>query len=201
MRTMHDQLMSALDPSDPATIGRLLDFHRAHFGDTRMEEGEGDGDGKDDNRDGKDTGREDEPADLGDAGKRALKAERDARAAEKKRADDLEAEIAKRDAEKLTDQQRIEKERDDAKSGESKAVLKASQYEAAAEAGLPLSMARRINGGSPEEMLTDAKALKAELEEHGKTKPAPDPSQGGRGGSNTSSVADAKAEYLESRKQ
>lgn len=41
--------------------------------------------------------------------------------------------------------------------------LKAQQYEAAEQAGLPLSWAKRISGTTPEEMLADAKQLKTDM--------------------------------------
>lgn len=55
--------------------------------------------------------------------------------------------------------QRWESEKSELTSRATAAELKVAQYDAAAEAGLDLKMARRIQGGTPEEMLADAKEL------------------------------------------
>jgi hypothetical protein len=120
---------------------------------------------------------------LGEAGKRALQAERDARSAAEKRASEAEAQVQKFKDANLTDQQRLEKERDDAKSVASSAQLTLARYEAAEKAGIPLSWAKRLVGATPDELVADAKAVKAELDSKSTgRKPAPDPSQGGAGG-------------------
>lgn len=190
-------------PAGTITPQAILDFHRATFGDLRMEDDDkddkGDGDKTDD-----DKGKPGDPANLGDAGKRALQAERDARTAEKKRADTAEAKLADIEKSQMTEQQRIEKERDDAKSAASGATMKLGQYEAAAEAGLPLSWAKRVTGDTPAERLADAKAMAADLAAKANGgKPKPDPSQGkGAGdGARASSVQQARDDYLASRQK
>lgn len=86
-----------------------------------------------------------------------LRKERDEKAALQKQLDEIN------DKNKTDEQRKTEadekRERDAAA-----AVLKAAQYEAAAAAGLPLSWAKRITGSTPEEMATDAKELKAEMD-------------------------------------
>ena len=108
----HAQIMAQLDPSDPATIQRLIDHRRAHFGDARMEADAT----SDDTQETPDGGEGEQPEGderLGEGGKKALQAEREARAAEKRRADAAEARLKELDDAKLTDQQRLEAERDE----------------------------------------------------------------------------------------
>lgn len=137
-----------------------------------------------------------DPADLGDAGKRALQAEREALAAARERVRELEAE-------KLGAQQRAEQERDDARSKLTVAETKVAQYEAAEKAGLPLTWAKRLVGSTAAELEADAKAIAADLPApKGSPTPKPDPSQGKGSGHDkvaAGSVAQAKEDYLASR--
>lgn len=186
----HAQIMAQLDPSDPTTITRLLDHRRATFGAFRMELDDGDTSGGEPGEKAPEQGGDDEQ--LGEGGKKALQAERDARAAEKKRADAAEARLQELDDAKLSDQQRLEKERDEARSMADTATAKAARYEAAEAAGIPLSWAKRLTGDTPEELLADAKSIKEQLPPNA---PKPDPSQGGSGGRTGNTLADAAEDY------
>lgn len=88
-----EQILRDLDPSNPASIQALIDFHRHTFDGFLMKDGDdgaaGGGDGKDgkpggdnggDGKDGQDGKAGDGDAPLGPAGIKALQAERDARA-------------------------------------------------------------------------------------------------------------------------
>ena len=55
--------------------------------------------------------------------------------------------------------QRWEAEKSELSTRASTAETRLAQYDAAAEAGLDLAMAKRVQGGTPEEMLADAKSL------------------------------------------
>lgn len=81
-----DQILRDLDPTNPATIQALIDFHKVTFGGWSME-GEGDtGTGEQGDKPD-DTGDKPEDKPLGPNGEKALQSERDARKA-------LESELA-----------------------------------------------------------------------------------------------------------
>ena len=187
----HAQIMAQLDPSDPATIQRLIDHRRAHFGDARMEADATSDDTQEtpDNGDGEQSEGDER---LGEGGKKALQAEREARAAEKRRADAAEARLKELDDAKLTDQQRLEAERDEYRSKADSAGATLAKYEAAEAAGIPLTWAKRLTGSTPEELLADAKSIKEQLAPSG---PKPDPSQGGADGRTGNTLADAMDDY------
>jgi len=131
--------------------------------------------------------KDDKP--LGPAGESALKAERDARKALEKQLADLAPlkQLAgmlggqptgdgKTDLERLTE--RLSQHETELAS-ERQARWRA---EIVAETGLPVALAARLQGGTREELLADAAALKALIPEPtGPRTPAPDPSQGARG--------------------
>lgn len=130
----------------------------------------------------------------------SLQTERDREAAARKAA---ESKVKEHDDAKLSETDRLTKERDEAKAEASTNRTLVSRYEAAEEAGLPLSWARRLVGDTPEALAEDAKRMKADLDERSKPAgPRNDPSQGGgRGdGGSVTSVSSAKEEYLERRR-
>ena len=87
-----DQILADLDPTRPETIQALIDFHRQTLGGYVMEDDGKDDKGKNDDK-GKDSGAGDKPKDgksddggddekdLGEAGKKAIRSEREARKA------------------------------------------------------------------------------------------------------------------------
>ena len=204
--------MSTIKPS-PLDVDALLAFHRATFGDARMEADDPDG-----GHDAPETDNErPTPADLGDPGKKALAAERAAkREAEKKaneaaaRAAELEAKIAEFERSKMDAQDRLAAERDDwrKKYEEQAAVAAARELEllrrdVAHDKGLPPGLARRLQGSSREELEADADQLMGDLptpQPQTPRVPRPDPSQGSaheaKGGRPTT-VADAMREARE----
>lgn len=189
-RTIH-----GIDVTAPGGIAALMDFHRLTFGDAVME---GDGTPPPPGADAA-PGAETPPvvpdeSKLGDGGKAAIAAERQAAKDAKAALTTAQAELQKyKDAEK-TAEERAADRLSAAEKVASESTRKALQYEAAAAAGLPLSAASRISGATAEEMATDATALKALI---GNGKPAdilppPDPSQGsGGGGAKPTSLNDA----------
>lgn len=220
-----DPPMTTTKPS-PLDVDALLAYHRTQFGDARME------------ADTDDTGSDNEPAEkrqddtddrsdgddrdgdrLGDAGKRALEAERRAkRAAEREARDaaarsaELEAQIAEYKRAEMDDQERLAAERDDwrKKYEEQAAQLAARELDllrrdVAAEKGLPAGMARRLSGTTREELEEDADDLAALVAKPTDVPPAarvpkPDPSQGATGsGSRASTVTAAMERYMASR--
>jgi hypothetical protein len=126
---------------------------------------------------------DDKPDDLGDAGKKALAAERDARkAAEKELAKYRKADQDKADADKTEAEKRA--------AAEQRAVdaeLRATRLEVAHEKGLTPAQAKRLVGTTREEFAADADEILRDFPT-APAKPAapkPDPSQGARGETKT----------------
>ena len=144
-----------------------------------------------------------DPADLGDAGKRAIAAERAARTEAEKRATAAEAEVEKYRKANETEAERQARELDDAKKNAEQAAGLVARYEAAETAGLPLSMAKRLIGATPEELAADAAQLAQTLAAQPSGTPREDPSQGAgnTGSGRTTSVAEAMAELKASREK
>ncbi|PSR63991.1 MULTISPECIES: hypothetical protein [Nocardia] len=154
------------------------------------------------------SGETEPPADsteLGEGGKNALTAERAARKAAEKARREAEAKLkAIEDANKTEEQRREERMRELEKD-----AAKATRYEAANAAGLPLSMAGRLVGDTLEELVADAEALKAELAgvkpaETPPAPPIPKPDRRQGGGQNNAtggSMAAGRDEYRARKQQ
>jgi hypothetical protein len=116
---------------------------------------------------------------LGDAGKKALAAEREQRkAAEKELAKYRKAEAEKAEADKSEAEKRAAAEQRAAD-----AELRATRLEVAHEKGLTPAQAKRLVGATKEELEADADEILRDFPT-GTAKPAapkPDPSQGARG--------------------
>lgn len=136
-----------------------------------------------------------EPAELGDAGKKALAEERKRAAVAEKEAKALKARLDEIETANLS-------ELDKAKNRASEAETRLSQIEqtntrmrVALEAGLPLEDVDRIKGETEDELLADAKSLAARLGKTAAT-PKPDPSQGARDGEAGTSTGDQFASAI-----
>lgn len=105
-------------------------------------------------------GQQGDPNALGDAGKRALQAEREARQKAESRAAALEKQIA--DANKTAEEKAADALRDAQALAQTNAA-KALRYEVAAELGVPLAMAARLVGNTREEIAADAAVLLAQI--------------------------------------
>lgn len=122
-----------------------------------------------------------ETDDLGDAGKKALAAERDARkAAEKELAKYRKAEADKADADKSEAEKRAAAERRAVD-----AELRATRLEVAHDKGLTLAQAKRLVGSTRDELEADADEILKDFPVAPAAPvrgvPAPDPSQGAKG--------------------
>lgn len=156
---------------------------------------------------------------LGDGGKKAIDAERARARAAERRAAEAEAKLKAAADEKLSDQEKVAKRAAEAEDRAVKAEGRALRYEAAAESGLPLTLAMRLQGSTKEELLADAESLKSQLapaatatngDGQGGTEPPataanrriprPDMSQGGGRPTDGKSIA-AGAALFEQRKQ
>lgn len=195
------------DLSAPGAVDALLAFHRAVFGGARMEAD--DEDGQPDEQQDEQKPPEKEPESrsdsdgLGDAGRKAIAAERKAAREEKRRADEAQAQLEDLRRQQMTEQERAVAERDDARKQleEANARLAAfeqerTRNEVAAAKGLSLAQARRLSGTTREEFEADADAFKAELAAVAAPPvPKPDPSAGAVDSGKPSSVADAMRAY------
>ena len=195
------------DLSAPGAVDALLAFHRAVFGGACMEADDEDGQPDEQQGEQKPPEKEPEPRSdsdgLGDAGRKAIAAERKAAREEKRRADEAEAQLEELRRQQMTEQERAVAERDDARKQleEANARLAAfeqerTRNEVAAAKGLSLAQARRLSGTTREEFEADADAFKAELAAVAAPPvPKPDPSAGAVDSGKPSSVADAMRAY------
>lgn len=114
-------------------------------------------------------------AELGEGGKKALKAERDARAAAEKALAEAKAELDKIAAANMSDLERAQKEAKDAQETAAKATADALRFRVAAQHGISEEDAELFLTG------TDAETLNRQatrLKERTPTAPQPDLSQG-----------------------
>ncbi|MFM9703599.1 hypothetical protein [Streptomyces galilaeus] len=140
-----------------------------------------------------DTGQQDDGATtLGEGGKKALEAERRARAAAEKTAtaaqkklDDLAKKLQAFEDRDKTEAQKLAERAQTAEAEAAKASARLLRFEVAADKKLPAGWANRLQGSSKEELEADAEALLKELGETrqrqspnydgGVRKPAPAP--------------------------
>lgn len=100
---------------------------------------------------------------LGDAGKRAIDAERKARKAAEQRAADAEAKVkAAEDADK-TEVERLQGQVADLSKKLDGESARADRFEVAVSKGLSLTQARRLVGATKDELEADADELRADL--------------------------------------
>lgn len=112
-------------------------------------------------KDEKETGATSE--ELGEAGKRALEAERKARRAAESRAKELEAKVKEAEDAEKTELEKLQGQVADLTKKAEAAEAKADRFEVAAAKGLSLAQARRLVGSTKEELEADADALRADL--------------------------------------
>ena len=124
---------------------------------------------------------------LGDAGKKAIQSERDARKAAVKRADDLAAELkAIKDAQ-LSDDDRAKQEAASTAAELAELRTDANRKTVALEKGVPAELLQFLTGGTKEDMEAQAETL-ISLINAPKT-PKADPSQGAAGSTPKRSTA------------
>ena len=97
--------------------------------------------------------------DLGDAGKKALDAERRDKRAAEKRAADLEARLKDFEDRDKTEQERLTERAAAAEKRAEDLEVRALRLEVASENGLTAAQAKRLVGGTREELESDAKEL------------------------------------------
>lgn len=145
-----------------------------------------------------------DPAELGDAGKKALQAERDRAAAAEKRVKELEAAVKEREDAELSEVDRLTKQLQerDARIGELESTATQSgldliRYQVATEKGIPSAWVARLQGTDRESFEADADALLPSLRtDNPNPTPKADPSQGAGDGGGSVSNAQAFANAL-----
>lgn len=103
------------------------------------------------------------PGELGDAGKRALDAERKARRDAEKRAQAAEAKVKEAEDAEKTEVERLQGQVTDLTKRAEASEAKATRFEVAAAKGLSLAQARRLVGSTKEELEADADEMRTEL--------------------------------------
>lgn len=127
---------------------------------------------------------DDGDADLGDAGKKALQREREARKAAEKAKAEADAKIKEYENAQLSERERLEKERDEAKETAATTAQEAALYKAAVVYGLSEEDLELLEGVPADQVDGRAKRLSERLaagQQNGSRAPKPDPSQGSRG--------------------
>jgi hypothetical protein len=104
---------------------------------------------------------------LGDAGKRALEAERKARAAAEKRAREAEAKVKEAEDADKSEVERLQSQVAELTKTAEAATARADRFEVAAAKGLSLAQARRLLGSTKEELEADADEMRSEMEAAG----------------------------------
>lgn len=137
-----------------------------------------------------------DPADepLGEPGKKALTAEREARQAAERAAAALQKQLDEINAANMSDLERAQKQAADAQSEAEKARAEALRYRVAAKHGITDEDAELFLTGSDAETL---ERQAARLVERTPTAPKPDPSQGAKGSDSKATTADMFAAAVE----
>lgn len=137
-----------------------------------------------------------EAVDLGDAGKKAI-------AAERRRADALEKELKalRLDAQtranaELSELERFKKEAQELRDANTASELNALRYSVALEKGIPANLATRLQGTDRESIEADAESLAALVVPKQPGQVRPDPSQGPKTAVTKQSPAQAFADAL-----
>ncbi|WDF34552.1 hypothetical protein PTW37_06540 [Arthrobacter agilis] len=143
-----------------------------------------------------------DPGQLGDGGKKALDAERDARRAAERKASDLETQIANLTREHETALTAVQQELTAAQQAATETVTRAEQaentslrYRVALETGVPAKHIGRLQGDTEEALREDAAAFVADIVP-GPTTPKPDLSQGAKGDTAKPSTAQQFADAV-----
>jgi hypothetical protein len=134
-------------------------------------------------------------ADLGDAGKKALAAERSARKAAEKAAADLAAKVQAFEDANKTEQEKAAARAEAAEKRAAEAEAKALRLEIASELNVPESLRKFLTATDDAGLRAQAdeltKALSAATAESAPRQPKPDPSQGAKPGSITAQLSKA----------
>lgn len=121
---------------------------------------------------------------LGDAGKKALDTMKAERNAAKRERDELKARLDEIERAGLSDLERAQQEAQEAKARLAELERQSLVQRIALDKGLPASLVDRLRGDTEDDISADADALLALV--NAPKSPRPDPTQGGRGETPTS---------------
>jgi membrane protein involved in colicin uptake len=119
------------------------------------------------------------PEPLGEGGKRALEAERQARKDAERKASELAEQVAQYEAANKSEQERLADALAAAQAEAATAKAEALRLRVAAETDLPAELHEFLTGSDEDELRSKAEKLKAATAT-GARRPAPDPSQGAK---------------------
>lgn len=119
-----------------------------------------------------------ETPELGDAGKKAIAAERARADKAEKALKALQADAEARAAAELSELERVKKERDELATSKSASEKEAIRLKVALEKGLPVNLAARLQGDDYDALVADADSLLEFIPADAKLTPKLDPSQG-----------------------
>lgn len=134
--------------------------------------------------------------DLGDAGKKAI-------AAERRRADSLDKELkalkaaaTERETAELSELERFKKENDELRNGKTASDLAAIRLQVALEKGIPASLVNRLQGADYDSIAADADSLSELVSGNKQTGPRVDPSQGPKAAGGSQSPSQQFGDFL-----
>lgn len=120
-----------------------------------------------------------DPADLGDAGKKALKAERDKARELEKLVKSLQEQVSAAETAQITDLERAQQAAREATERLAEVQRTVLRQQVALQKGVPATLVERLRGDDEASLSADADELLALLNKP--TSPKPDPSQGAKG--------------------
>lgn len=126
------------------------------------------------------TEKQGEPADLGDAGKKALAAEREARKAAEKSAAEYAARLKELEQANLSELEKAQRSAKEAQDQLTAITRQNLRNSVALTKGVPADLVEFLAGDTEDEIAAKADTLLARL--NAPTSPLPDPTQGARGG-------------------
>jgi len=136
-----------------------------------------------------------EADDLGDAGKKALAAERTAKRAAEKRAAELEAKVKEFEDASKTEAEKAAARAEAAEKALAEVTARAARLQVAAEVGVPADLVEFLTGGDEESLRAQAEKLMAATAANKAPRaPQPDPSQGAKPGGSTGPTQLARAD-------
>lgn len=133
--------------------------------------------------------------DLGDAGQKAIKAERDARKAAERTAADLTAKLKSIEDANLSDLERAQSAAAEAAQELAALRIENTRTRVALAKGVPADLIEFLTGSTEEEVAAKADILIARLNTSGT--PKPDPSQGAKGTTTQGTTGDQFARFFE----
>lgn len=122
---------------------------------------------------------------LGDAGKRAIDAERKARSAAEKNAKDLQSKLDEIERANMSELEKAQQAAQSAQAELTQYQARAMRQQVALSKGIPAALVDRLQGDTEDDLNADADALLALI--NAPKSPKPDPTAGGHGTDNTSS--------------